>query len=84
MMNDELKAACIQFIIHHSAFIIALLCLFQPCVFLDELLLAEAGEADEEFGRVARAFAAQDEAAAVLGVPDVHAGREASACGRCR
>ena len=61
-----------------------LLRFFQPCVFLDEFLLAEAGEADEEFDGVARAFAAQDEAAAVLWVSDVRAGREASARGRCR
>src|ERR1700755_1547310 len=55
------------------------LCFFESGVFLDELLLAEAGEADEEFGRVADAFAAKYQTAAVLGMTDVRAGREASA-----
>jgi len=43
--------------------------------------LAEAGKADGEFGGVARAFAAQDEAATVFGVADMCAGREAAGWG---
>ncbi|MDT5262859.1 MAG: hypothetical protein QOC61_1863, partial [Acidobacteriota bacterium] len=42
-------------ITHHSSLF---LCLLQPGVLLDELLLAEAGEADEELGGVAHALAA--------------------------
>ena len=52
---------------------------FQSRVFFDEFLLAEAGKADGEFGGVAAAFAAEDEAAPVLGMADVCAGYEAVA-----
>ena len=84
-MSDELKEGLpLSFITHHSAFITAFLCLFKTGVFLDELLLAEAGEADEELGPVAHAFATKDETAAILGMSDVCAGREASARGRWR
>src|SRR3712207_6929989 len=51
--------------------------LFPYTTLFRSLLLAEAGEADGELGGVARALAPEDEAAAVLRVADVRAGREA-------
>ena len=53
--------------------------LLQTGVRLDQLLLPEAGETDGELGGVARAFAAEHEAATVLRVADVCAGHEARA-----
>src|SRR5687767_5679422 len=70
-----------HFILHPSAFLSRL---FESGVLFDELLLAEAGEAHQELGGVADAFAAQHEAAAVLRVLDVRAGREAAGGGRRR
>ena len=55
-----------------------MLSLLKARVLLDQLLLAEAGEADGELGGVAGAFAPEDEAASILGVSDVRAGREAA------
>ena len=53
-------------------------------VLLDEFLLAEAGKGDCQLQRIADAFAAQDETAAVLGVADVGAGDKISRATRGR
>jgi hypothetical protein len=43
----------------------------QPRVLLDEFLLTVPREADSELGLVTRAFATEDEASAVLGMPNI-------------
>ena len=73
-MEGRLTASPSSFSLPPSPFDLSLL---KTGIFFDELLLAEAGEADEELGAVADALAAQDEAAAVLRVFDVGAGGEA-------
>ena len=52
---------------------------FQVGILFDELLLTVAGEADRELGLIARAFPAQNQAPAVLGMTDVRARKDVSA-----
>ena len=84
LLSPEFCFLSSDFILHRSYFNIFLSGFFQSGILFDELLLSEAGETDGQLGGVARAFAAQDEAAPVLRVTDVRARREARVAGRRR
>jgi hypothetical protein len=56
MSDEKEKRSRSPLLSHHSSLITCYSCLHQPGVLLDELLLAEAGEADGELGGVADAF----------------------------